>query len=247
MALIKSASPPFRASGTADPRRIDLDLAQLRGSVAPLFAAYDAEVERGDRDRAHAVKMRITRAGIQALEEAVPADARGLYFFADEDDRLASLTYIGMASPGSLRRRIEKRLRDETCLDARQYGRSREEVWDTAYRRMCVSMGSDPRLLLGYAYDHVKTTALFKQAGRLIFFVTDAPAPAVKAAESLLIYSAISAGAPLLNIQERDALTTSFEAGEQLAMKVIELAGIEVEHWSGRAMTLLSRFDGKCC
>jgi hypothetical protein len=246
-------SPPDAAGrllssrGIADPQRIDLDLDQLRASLAPLFAAYDAEVERGDRNRAHAIKMRITRTAIACLEDAVPAGARGLYAFTGKADRIASLTYIGMAASGSLRRRIEKRLRDETCLDARQYGRSREDIWDTAYRRMCVSMGSEPELLVRYAYDHVKTTALFEKAGRLIFFVTDAPDEAVKAAESLPIYSAISAGAPLLNVQERDRLTTRFEAGEQLAMQVVQQAGIEEEHWSARAQTLLSRFSGNCC
>lgn len=109
-------------------------------------------------------------------------------------------------------------------------------------------MGSAPETLVRYAFNHVKTTQLFAGAARLIFFVTDASAATIKSAESLLIYSALSSGAPLLNIQERDRLTTTnFAPGELLARKVIDLAGIESAHWSARAETLLSRFRGTCC
>lgn len=226
---------------------IEFDLRPVRQAAAPYFAAYDRAAALRDAGAARKAKRDVTRIGVSALGDAVPADARGLYLYGKADGRLASLAYVGIAATGSLWKRTEKRLRDDTCLDTSQYGRSREDVWDAAYKRMCVSMGSNPKTLIRYAFDHVKTTALFEKADRILFFVTDAPHEAIKAAESLLIYSAISAGAPLINIQERDKLTTDFAAGDELALGVIHLSGIESTHWAARAATLLSRFRGDCC
>lgn len=194
-------------------------------------------------------KIEITRTAIRELKESISDSARGLYFFAGESGRLECLTYIGIASPGTLLNRMSSRFRDETCLDTSQYRRPREEVWDTAYRRMCVSMGSKSQTvtLVRYAYDHVKTTSLFEMADRLVFFVTKASQERVKAAESLLIYSAVSAGAPLVNIQERDKLTTDFAPGEELALEIIDRADIEGRYWRERAEILLRRFRGTCC
>lgn len=228
-------------------QRTDLDLCTLRSRVAPLFKDYDRAVAASDARAAHAAKMAVTNTALAELAAVLPEQARGLYFFAGEDNLLSSLTYIGVASPGTLRSRMTSRFRDDTCLDAAQYGRTREDVWDTAYRRMCVSMGSEPATLVRYAFDHVKTTQLFAGAQRLIFFMSDASPDAVKSAESLLIYSAVSSGAPLLNIQERDRLTTEFGTGRRLAMEVINLGRIGNAHWSARAATLLSRFRDTCC
>lgn len=237
--------------------RFDFDLECLRRQVAPFFRDYDEAVRQGDCDRAYAAKMSVTRTALSKLKKILPnPDCRGLYLFAGQDEELAQLRYIGKSSPGTLYKRIEKRLRDETCLDAKLYGCSREDVWVTAYSRMCLSMGqanaghrrvTAPETLLRYAFDHMKTTALFKDSTRVIFFVSEAEPAMVKAAEALLIYSAVSGGAPLLNIQERDNLLTDFSAGVDLAIDVIQQAGIETAHWHERAKALLGRFDGQCC
>lgn len=236
--------------------RADFDLDKLRNEVAPSFKAYEEAVQRGESAGAHSAKMSITRMALSALRAILPhPEAKGLYLFAGAD-RLSELRYIGKSSPGTLFGRLEKRLRDETCLDATLYGRSREDVWDVAYRRICVSMGrpragraniTSPETMLGYAFDHVKTAALFAESTRVILIISDAVPAAVKAAESLLIYSAVSGGAPLLNIQERDKLTTGFHGGAELAMEVIRQAGIDTAHWIDRATSLLGRFQGKCC
>lgn len=228
-------------------QRVDLDLGTLRKLVARYFEEYDRAVALSDRRGARAAKLAVTDTALRQLAALVPEQARGLYFFAGSDQLLSSLRYIGLASSGTLRNRMTGRFRDETCLDAAQYGRSREEVWDTAYRRMCISMGSAPEALVRYAFDHVKTTQLFAGAEKLMFFISDETAEAVKSAESLLIYSAVSGGAPLLNIQERDRLSSDLRRGEHVAIEVIGLAGIESAHWSSRATTLLSRFQGACC
>lgn len=228
---------------------VEYDLVSLRERLAPLFLMYDHAVARRDQRPAWLAKIEITRTAIGELRGTLSETARGLYFFVGKSNTLECLTYIGIASPDTLLNRQTGRFRDETCLDKRQYGRPREDVWDTAYRRMCVSMGakSTTETLIRYAYDHVKTTALFQSADRLMFFVTDAPRQAIKAAESLLIYSAVSAGAPLVNIQERDKLATDFGPGEELALEIINRAGIGAAHWSARAEILLSRFRGECC
>ncbi|HZG09100.1 MAG TPA: hypothetical protein VEZ70_08990 [Allosphingosinicella sp.] len=237
--------------------RLEFDLEKLRDEVAPTFRLYDDAVRIGDSDRAYDAKCAITRKALDGLMAILPyPDAQGLYLFAGHSDRLAELRYIGKASPGSLFGRLEARLRDETCLDTGQYGRAREDVWDDAYRRICVSMGrrrlrrstvTAPEKMLEYAFQHVKTTLLFDRAARVILIVSDAGPEVIKGAESLLIYSAVSAGAPLINMQERSNLTTSFDAGIELALSVIREAGIDAAHWTERATSLLGRFHGRCC
>lgn len=146
---------------------IELDLGKLRHAVAHLFREYDDGVEERDSPRARRAKKKITDTAIRYFEQMIGPTARGLYLFAGRQNDLSGLMYVGIAARAPLLNRMIGRLRDETCLDELQYKRSREDIWDTAYRRMCVSMGSHPETLVKYAFDHVKTTALFSRSDRL--------------------------------------------------------------------------------
>jgi hypothetical protein len=108
-------------------------------------------------------------------------------------------------------------------------------------------MQSAPKALLGYAYKHVKTTLLLRSADAIDFFILDDLDQTIKAAESLLIYSAISAGAPLINIQERQSLASDPTSGQGLARQIVSRSKISDKQWLERIDVLLSRFSGECC
>jgi hypothetical protein len=234
---------------TAQPpvERLDFDLKSLRASLRPTFQQYDEAVAALNGKLAHDKKMAITNAAIDTLERKTGTRSRGLYFFVGPEDMLSDLTYIGLSKECFLNRMVP-RLRDETCVDETQYRKSREDIWDTAYRRMCVSMrGTAPETRIRHAFDHVKTTKLFDGADRIIFFKTDAAAEEIQSAEAILIFSAVSANAPLLNIQERQKVKANLHVGRSLAFDVIDSAGIDTEHWRAKAQIIFDRFGGACC
>lgn len=128
----------------------------------------------------------------------------GFYFFIDptQQDNLAGLNYIGIAEGRTrpLGRRIVDRLRDDsaldTSLDQLSPGAARRVVHN---RLVCALPGTGQN----YVDKHLKVAELCRRSPIVVLIGVDEPKQIIRDAEKILIRSAVSAGAPVLNVQHR--------------------------------------------
>jgi hypothetical protein len=200
------------------------DLARLRGAFSEQFAAWDLAVRESNRQGAKQARRQIQHVARQGLS-VQPATSGGFYLFHDPKEKgLDGLSYIGIAdSPRRpIGRRIEDRLKDDSGLDV-----DLDEVED-GVARLIISgrlLCALPVSGQNYIEKHMRVAALFRRSPAVILLGCDETRDAIRETEKVLIGSAASAGASLMNRTCIGYRGPAFGMALELAEAVITTAG----------------------
>lgn len=209
MTTIALASAPFSIS-------------RLRVAFSGQFEKWQRAVEEGNTALARQARAAIRALAFEGLTDG-PAAMGGFYLFIDpgQQDSLAGLNYIGIAEGRArpIGRRIVDRLRDDSALDSSLDQLGPEVARRVVHDRLVCAL---PQTGQNYVDKHLQVAELCRRSPTVVLIGSDEPKHTIRKAEKILIRSAVSAGAPVVNIQHRRFKGDASERAYEVAHAVID-------------------------
>lgn len=201
------------------------DLAALRGAFAEEFGIWDQAIELNDTKQARRARRSIQEIACAVLARH-PATLGGFYLFADLTRAvdLSGLNYVGIADTPRrpIGRRIVDRMKDDSSLDVNLDHKDVETARRIITGRLLCAL---PHSGGNYVEKHLRVATLFRRSPTVLLLGCERSPSLIRDAEALLISSAVSAGAPVLNVHHRHLRRTVSRVAFDLAHQVVAAAG----------------------